>query len=270
MPLLAGRLFERQDGAGTERVAVVNRRLAEKYWAGESPIGKQIRARSMEAGPRGAPAPWLNIVGVVGDVRTYGLESEARAELYVLFRQTPGWSQNMTALVRASVPASNLLREMRSRALAIDPRLAADVGTLDARLRATLAGRVLTMSLLTGFAGIALVLAALGVYGVLSYSVTQRTRELAVRAALGAQRRELLRLVLQAGARVVLLGMLLGVIAALGLTRLLESMLVDVKAIDPMSFVAATVVLVAVALIAILIPAFRATRLDPLIALQAE
>jgi putative ABC transport system permease protein len=154
--------------------------------------------------------------------------------------------------------------------LAIDPRLAADVGTLDARLRATLAGRVLTMSLLTGFAGIALVLAALGVYGVLSYSVTQRTRELAVRAALGAQRRELLRLVLQAGARVVLLGMLLGVIAALGLTRLLESMLVDVKAIDPMSFVAATVVLVAVALIAILIPAFRATRLDPLIALQAE
>jgi putative ABC transport system permease protein len=270
MPLLTGRLFDRQDGASTQRVAVINRRLAQLYWPGENPIGKQVRARSMEAGPRGVPAPWLTIIGVVGDVRTYGLESDARPELYVLFRQTPSWTTNMTALVRGSVPASRLLREMRARAAALDPQLAVDVGTLDARLRATLAGRVLTMSLLSGFAGLALILAALGIYGVLSYAVTQRTRELAVRAALGAQRGQLLRLVLGAGLRVVVVGMLLGVVASLLLTRMLESMLVEVNAIDPISFVGAVGVLVVVSFVAILVPSLRATRLDPMIALQAE
>jgi putative ABC transport system permease protein len=176
----------------------------------------------------------------------------------------------MTALVRGRVPASRLLREMRSRAGTLDRRVAVDVGTLDARLQATLASRVLTMSLLSGFAGLALALAALGIYGVLSYGVTQRTRELAVRSALGAQRSQLLRLVFVQGFRVVVVGMLLGVIAALSLTRLLESMLVEVDAIDPIAFVAAVIVLVAIAIVAILIPAVRATRLDPLIALQAE
>jgi len=270
LPLASGRLFERQDGASAERVAVINRRLATLYWPTESPVGKQIRARGMESGPRGVPAPWLTIVGVVGDVRTYGLETEARPELYVMFRQTPSRSNNMTVLVRGSIPASRLLREMRARASAIDPRLAVDVGTLDARLSATLAGRVLTMSLLTGFAGLALLLAALGIYAVLSYSVTQRTRELAVRSALGAQRAQLLLLVFRAGLRVVLLGMVFGVVAALALTRLLQSMLVEVDAIDPVSFFAAIIVLVVVAFVAILVPAVRATRLDPLIALQAE
>jgi putative ABC transport system permease protein len=176
----------------------------------------------------------------------------------------------MTALVRGSLPASRLLREMRARATAVDPRLAVDVGTLDARLRATLAGRVLTMSLLSGFAGLALILAALGIYGVLSYAVTQRTRELALRAALGAQRGQLLRLVFAAGFRVVVVGMLLGVVASLLLTRMLESMLVEVNAIDPISFVGAVSVLVVVSFLAILVPSLRATRLDPMIALQAE
>jgi len=270
MTLIAGRLFDTQDAATTQRVAVINRRLAALYWPGESPLGKQIRARGMESGPRGAPAPWLTVVGIVGDVRTYGLESDARPELYVFFRQTPFWTANMTVLVRGSVPASRLLREMRSRANAIDSRLAADVGTLDDRLRGTLASRVMTMSLLTGFAGLALILAALGIYGVLSYAVTQRTRELAVRAALGAQRGQLLRLVIGAGLQVVAVGLLLGAIASFLATRLLDSMLVDVSAIDPVSFIAATAVLLGVSFVAILIPSLRATRLDPMIALQVE
>lgn len=268
MPLLSGRVFEEQDRAAGQRVAVVNRRMAAMYWPNESPLGKQVRARSMESGPRGVPAPWLTIVGMVGDVRTYGLETEPRPELYVYYRQTPSWTTNMTALVRSPLPASQLLREMRSRAAAIDPQVAADVGTLDSLLQATLATRVLTMSLLTGFAVLALMLSALGIYGVLSYSVTQRTRELAVRAALGAQRGSLLRLVLGAGMRVVVAGVAIGLVAAFWLTRTLDSMLVDVSAIDLVSFTAAIVVLLLVSLSAILVPSLRATRLDPMIALK--
>jgi putative ABC transport system permease protein len=268
MPLLSGRVFEDQDGPTGQRVAVINRRLASLYWPDESPLGKQLRARSMEKGPRDAPAPWLTIVGVVGDVRTYGLESEPRPELYVYFRQTPSWTTNMTALVRSHQSASQLLRDMRARAIAIDPQVATDVGTLDGLLQATLATRVLTMSLLTGFAGLAVLLSALGIYGVLSYAVTQRTRELAVRAALGAQRGALLHLVLAAGMRVVLAGMAIGLVAAFWLTRTLNSMLVDVSAIDPLSFAAAIVVLLLVSLSAILVPSLRATRLDPMIALK--
>jgi len=270
IPLVVGRTFDAQDGLSTPRVVVINRAMAAKYWPGDNPIGKLVRARSMEPGPRGAPAAWLTVVGIVGDVRTYGLESEPRPEMYVYYRQTPSWTMTMTAVVRGTLPASRLLAEMRRPAQRIDPRVAADVGTLDERLRGTLATRVLTMSLLSGFAGIALVLAALGIYGVLSYSVTQRTRELAVRAALGARRVQLLRLVLAAGLRVVGLGMILGLIAAFWLTRALNSMLVEVSAVDPIAFVAAVATLFLVSVAAILVPSLRATRLDPNIALQAE
>lgn len=270
MPLIAGRVLDARDQLGTERVAVINRTMSAKYWPGQSPIGKLVRARSMEPGAHGQLAAWLTIIGVVGDVRTYGLETPPRPEMYVSYRQTPSWTFGMTALVRGTVPATRLLDEIRRRAHAIDPRFAVDVGTLDDRLHTTLATRVLTMSLLSGFAGIALLLAALGIYGVLSYSVAQRTRELAVRAALGAGRTQLLRLVLGSGLRVVAVGATFGVVAAFWLTSALSSMLVDVSAIDPLSYLAAVAVLFLVSVAAILIPSLRATRLDPIIALQAE
>jgi putative ABC transport system permease protein len=176
----------------------------------------------------------------------------------------------MTVLVRARGSASSLFGEMKKRAHTIDPHLAIDVGTLDKRLRNRLAQRTLTMSLLSGFAGIALILAALGIYGVLSYAVTQRTRELAVRAALGARPPQLIGLVVAAGIRVVVVGLAFGIVAAFWLMRMLESMLVDVSPLDPVSYVGAVVVLFAVSLTAIVIPALRATRLDPMIALQSE
>ena len=148
--------------------------------------------------------------------------------------------------------------------------MAIDFGTLDDRLRNTLSTRTLTMSLLTALAAIGLLLAALGVYGVLSYAVTQRTRELAIRSALGARPKQLMALVLSAGMQVVGVGIAGGVFAAFVLTRALQSMLVDVKPLDPLSYVGATLVLTLVSLAAIVVPARRATTLDPMLALQSE
>jgi putative ABC transport system permease protein len=270
MPLLVGRTFDEQDGVMTERVVVINHLMAARDWPNQNPVGQYIRARGMESGPHGQPAPWLRIIGVVGDVRTFGLESEPRAEIYVFFRQTPDRVTGMTALVRASGPLSGVLDAMRRSARSIDPLLAADVGTLDARLRGTLATRRLTMALLSWFAATAVLLAALGIYGVLSYAVAQRTRELAVRSALGAQRVDLLRLVFAAGLRVVAAGMVLGAAGSLAAGRLISSMLVGVTPSDPMTYGAASGAILLVCMAAIYIPARRATRLEPAIALQGE
>lgn len=271
IPLIVGRMLGAQDGPTSPRVVVINRLLARTHWPNESPLGKQIRATSMEGGPKGAPAPWLTIVGVVGDVRTWGLEADARPEMYVSFRQAPQWvTATMTAVVRAAVPADRLLAEMKRRARSLDPRAVPELSTLDARLRERMAQRRMMMTLLAGFAGLALMLAAIGIYGVLSYSVAQRTRELAVRAALGAQRSQLLGLVMRAGVRVVAVGAVAGVLAGIGLTRTMSTMLVDIAPNDPFTYAGALGVLAVVALAAILIPSLRATRLDPNIALQAE
>jgi putative ABC transport system permease protein len=224
----------------------------------------------MEGGGEGTPAPWLTVIGIVGDVRTFGLETDARPEMYVHFRQRPQWTTSMTAIVRGDLPAAQLSGELRRRGATVDPQIALDIGTLDERLSDTLATRVLTMSLLASFAAIALLLAAMGIYGVLSYAVAQRTRELALRSALGATRTRLVQLVLGAGLRVIAVGLIAGIAAAIALTRMLESMLVDIEPLDPWSYGAAIAVLLGVSLAAILVPARRATRLDPMIALTAE
>ena len=176
----------------------------------------------------------------------------------------------MTAVVRSALPASRLLPLLRSRTRAVDPLLATDVGILDDRLAAQLAPRQLTMSLLAAFAGIALLLAALGIYGVVSYSVVQRTRELAVRAALGAERRELLSLVLRAGMGSAAIGIAVGLVGAVALSRVLAAMLVDLSPLDPLTYLGAVVMMSVVALLAIAVPAVRATRLDPMAVLKGE
>jgi predicted permease len=271
VPLIVGRMLDANDGAGTQPVVLINRMLARRFWPSESPIGKQIRATTMAIGTHGEPAPWMTVVGVVGDVRTWGLEADARPEMYVPIAQAPSWSTVvMTAVVRADARASTLLPEMRKRARLLEPRVAPVMSTLDARFHSGLASRTMTMTLVSGFAGLALVLAAIGIYGVLSYAVTQRTRELAVRAALGAQRGQLLRLVMTAGLRVVAAGAIVGIAAAVALTRLLNGMLVGVAPTDPRTYLLSLLVLAAIALAAIVIPARRATRLDPMIALQSE
>ena len=269
IPLRAGRAFGPQDGPATPRVVVINQAMARAYWPDQDPIGKQVRARSMEFRPRGE-APWLTVVGVVGDVRQWGPESQPRPEMYTFFRQLPRWTPAMTAVVRSAVPARRLLPQLRRRTRAVDPLLAADVGVLDDRLAAQLAPRQLTMSLLTAFAGVALLLAALGIYGVVSYSVAQRTRELAVRAALGAERRELLTLVIRAGMGSAATGIAVGLVAAVALSRVLAAMLVDLSPLDPLTYLGAAVMVSVVALLAIAVPALRATRLDPMAVLKGD
>jgi predicted permease len=270
MPLIVGRTFGADDGSAAPRVVVINREMAKQFFPGKNPVGRRIRARSQEPGPNGQPAPWLTIVGVVGDIRTYGLESDVRAEMYVDFRQTPSRTTSMTALVRGSGSPARLAEEMRRRARLVDSRVAVDVGTLDDRLRATLATRTLAMVLLSAFAAVAMLLAALGIYGVLSFAVAQRTRELAVRTALGAQRAQLMALVLRAGLRVVAIGMVCGIIASAWLSRAIQSLLVGVTPLDPLTYVVAAAVLSVTVLAAIMVPALRATKADPVTALQAE
>jgi putative ABC transport system permease protein len=270
MPVVMGRTFDASDGPMTHRVVVINQTMASKYWPNQNPVGQLVRATSQEPQPKGVPAPWLSIIGVVGDIRTYGLETDARPEMYVYYRQTALHTTSMTALVRASTSSPTLFDEMRRAARSIDASVPIDVGTLDDRLRGTLATRTLTMSLLSGFAAAALILAALGIYGVLSYAVAQRTRELAVRSALGAQRGQLLKLVSVAGFKVVAVGMSVGIAAAFWVTRALEALLVDITPNDPVTYLAAAGVLLIASTAAILVPSLRATRLDPVIALQAE
>lgn len=269
LPLYAGRVFASQDGPTTQRVVVINRTMANTFWPRQNPLGQRVRARSMERKPSGTP-DWLTIIGVVGDLRTYGLQSKPRPEMYTLYTQVPAWTHAMTALVRGTGPAAQLLPELRRRARAIDPHVGIDTGTIDELLSETLAPRVLTMSLLTTFAIMALVLAGIGIYGVLSYSVAQRTRELAVRAALGANRRQLLALVAMSGLRVIVAGALTGLVAAFWLTRGLKAMLVDVTPMDPLSVALATGTLLLIAALAVAVPALRATRLDPVLALQGD
>ncbi len=268
--LQSGRSFNTSDDVGTLRVTVINRTMAELYWPGQNPIGRRIRASAMESVPNGPPPAWLTIVGVVSDVRHFGPETEIRPEMYTSFRQIPYYAYSMTAIIQASRSAQRLIPAVREQLRQLDRTTPADITTQQHRLADTLRWRRLLLGVLTGFGSLALLLAALGVYSLLSFSVAQRTREIAVRAALGARRSNLLHLILRQAMAVVLVGSAAGLAAALGLTRLMTSLLVDVSPLDPVTFVGVTLFLIAVAALAAALPALRATRLDPLLALQSE
>lgn len=269
IPLLAGRDFNASDGPDTPPVVIINRAMARKYWPGASPIGERVRATSME-GSRATPAPWRTIVGVVGDIRAYGLQSDELPEMYSFYQQAPGRTSTMTALVRGQGWATALFKEMRRRARVVDRQIPVDVSTIDQLLQGTLGWRTLTMSLLTALAGISLSLAALGIFDLLSFAVAQRARELAVRAALGAQPRDIVRIIAGAGARVVFAGVVIGGAAALALTRVLNSMLFAVTSRDPVNLAVAAGILACAAALAALLPAYRASRVDPAKVLQSE
>ena len=268
VPLLRGRAFDSSDGFGSERVAVINRSFAERFHAGADPIGRRIRAVSMENELEGPP--WIRIIGVAGDVRHWGHEREPVPEMFVLYRQLhSSLTTGMSLVVRASPGALAVLpRDLRRVVGEIDPALAPDPNLLTDAVGLVLFERRITAGVLSAFALLALALAAIGIYGLVAFAVAQRTREIGVRAALGARRSRIMRLMLGNALRVVLSGVVLGAIGAWWLGRLMSSMLFRVTPADPLTFAVAATLLVLVAILAALAPSWRAARLDPLVALR--
>ena len=269
VPLLAGRSFGSQDSPSSERVVMVNRAMAERYWPGESALGKTVQARSMESYWYGGTAPWLTVIGVVDDMRQYGFEDTLEPAMFTLYRQIPQMAYEAAAVVRtrpsalSGRSAPETMRQLREVARSIDGQLSVQTGVLDARVHEMLSERRLVVGILVGFAVFALVLASLGIYALLAFAVQSRTPELAIRAVLGAGRGEQVALVAKAAAAVVALGALIGAVGVFGAQRLLESILVDVSPADPLTLVVVAVVLLVVTIGAVLAPALRAARLDP-------
>ena len=261
IPMVTGRLFTASDGPNAPQVAIVNQTLARRYWAGESAVGKRISADTGKT--------WITIVGVVGDVRHYGLQSEPTDEVYIPFAQLP--IRESTVLIRTTADPAAMARRVAEEVLAIDPaQPVANVQTLEEVRGEALASPRLTTSLLLLFALLALCITAAGLGGVVAFSVSQRTQEIGVRMALGAGRGEVLGMVLREGLRLVALGLALGALAAVGLSRLMTGLLFHVESTDPITFSGMALVLTLIAAAACLVPARRAATVDPLVALRAD
>ncbi len=264
--LLRGRLFLTSDNENSSNVCIVDDSLAQKYWPGQDPVGKHLFLDEPKPGQQPVPT---TIVGVIRQIKNYGVDHPVIAEIFVPFAQRPG--SGGVLVVRSSLDPASLASSVRSAVESLDPSLPIfSVRTLSSFVSENVAPRRLSVLLLSLFAGLAIVLAAVGVYGVMSCNVTQRNHELAIRLALGAAPDDILRLVLSHGARLIFVGLALGVLAAFALTRVLSSMLFGVSAGDPATFAGVVVFNALVALLAILLPARRATRVDPMIALRYE
>ncbi len=273
IPLVRGRFLTEADDASAQLVAVVDSNFAHHFWPHGDAIGQRVAIDTIPDVKPQTPR-WRTIVGVVGHVKHYALDVEGREQIYFPHRQ-PLYGvfapRDMTLAVRTSLDPSSMTTAIRGQVRAIDKNLALyHVATMDELVSDSVAQPRLNLSLLVAFAALALVLAAVGVYGVMAYSVTQRTQEFGIRMALGASRGDVLRQVFLEGSRLAALGLALGLIAALALTRLMSSLLFEVNASDPVTFGVATTILGLVALAACYVPAHRATRVDPLIALRYE
>jgi putative ABC transport system permease protein len=269
IPLHAGRSFTNQDAANAPGVCLINQTLARQYWPGEDPLGKQIRASSAAA-----PTEALTIVGVVGDVKESldpraPLSLELQPTLYRPYLQAP--NAGMLLAVHTKADPLSLATTLRRELGAVDKDLPiTGLRTAHDALAETLARPRFNTLLLSCFAGVALLLAALGVYGVMAYDVSQRTQETGIRMALGAQRRDIFKMVLAQGAKLTALGLGLGLIGAAALTRVISSQLYGIAATDPLTFVVTALLLALVALLACYVPAQRAMQVDPLVSLRSE
>jgi putative ABC transport system permease protein len=265
VPLLQGRPFNENDKLGSPGVVIINQILAEQYFPGESPIGKRLKI----GGPERPKNGWMEIVGLVGDVKYSGLESKPEPSYYLPLEQNV-WGASYLAIRTASNPTS-LTSAIRKQIWDIDRDIPiANLATMDQLLRESIAQPRFRSFLLGVFAVLALLLASIGTYGVISYSVTQRTHEIGIRMAMGAKARDVMMLVIKRGMAVTLIGVAIGVLGSLALTRLIESLLFQVSTTDLTTFVGVAGLLIAVALLACWIPARRASRVDPMTALRCE
>jgi putative ABC transport system permease protein len=267
IPLRAGRLFNAQELAEEKHVTVINQAFADKYLRDVNPLGQKavIYMKSLEESGN-QPS---EIIGVVGDVHQIGLDTAPEPTVYWPHPELV--YSSMTILVRTANDPLALVGAAHTELQQLDPELPmAAIATMDQLLAESLSRAHFTMLLLGIFSAVALILAAVGIYGLIAYSVTQRTQELGIRIALGAQHRDVLRLVLAQGTRLTLLGVAIGLLAALALSRLLSTLLFAVSATDPLTFAGVAALLAAVALLACFIPARRATRVDPIVALRYE
>lgn len=264
IPLLAGRDFNHQDTVSAPGVIIISQAMARAYWPNEDPIGKRIQPDF-----RDAPAPWLTVVGVVADVRHYGLERRIRPQFYRPYSQA-GWPV-MTLVVRtASVPGA-FVRPMKKALTEIDPELAAsNFASMDEVVRGSLGPRRLPVFLLAAFGLLALALAAVGISGVVSYSVARRTHEIGIRMALGASTADVLRLVVSRSMLWALAGVGAGIAGSFALTRLMAGLLFGVQPMDPLVLSTVSLLLAVVALLASYLPARRAIKVDPIVALRCE
>jgi predicted permease len=263
--LLAGRLFTEEEVHRDANVAIVTQNMVKRFWPGEDPIGKRIKIGGLDS-----TQPWLTIAGVVGELKYRGLPENPTADPD-LFQVLDARSRDFSVLVRTSFKPAAMLSTVRATLIETEPSiLIYDAGTLEDSIGRETARSRFTGWLMAIFAGIALLLAMIGIYGVMSYSVSRRTREIGLRMALGAGRREVLGMLARRGAWLVTLGMLLGTAAALALTRMMATLIYGVSSTDPLTFAGAVGLLGAVAAVACLLPAFRATRIDPVAALRDE
>ena len=265
IPLLSGRGFTAQDTTTTPRVVVISETMARRYWPGEDPIGKRIGTGRIQR-----PQDWTQVVGVVKDVRQFELAADAKPQMYLPHTQR-GFFPSDDLVVKTDVDPASMAATVRNAVWEIDKdQPVSNIRTMEEILLESIARQRFSMLLLAIFAAVALALAAVGIYGVMSYSVAQRTHEIGIRMALGAQTGAVLKLAVGYGLKLVIAGVALGLIAAFALTRVMATLLYGVTATDPATFALISFLLICVAALASYIPARRATKVDPIIALRYE
>jgi putative ABC transport system permease protein len=266
-PLMQGRNFRDEDDSKGQRVAVVNETLARKYWPEGDAVGQHVRFGGVL--PQSPNIAWITIVGVVSDIKSDGLDAASAPRIYLPVNQSPSYA--MVVYLRANADPGTLGDSVRREVQSIDPSIPVfGVMTMDELVAKYLEQRRFALQLLGVFAGVALLLASIGIYGVMAYTFSQRTNEIGIRMAMGAQRGDILKIAVSEGAVIVVFGVAAGLVGSFVLTRFLQTMLFDVKPTDPITFAAISALLAAVALAACFVPARRATRVDPLVALRHE